>query len=283
MELYNINEMNRILKRHGFAFSKALGQNFLIDESVCPMMAESLCAGERTGVLEVGPGMGILTKELSRVSEKVVAIELDRRLFPVLEEVLCDSENTEIVCGDVMKIDLHTLIREKFSNMAELKVCANLPYYITSPVIMMLLESKLPIDEIVVMVQKEAAQRLCARVGSREGGAVTVAVNYYSEAEMLFEVSRDSFFPSPNVDSAVIRLKLRKTPPIAVKDEKAFFKLVKAAFSQRRKTFRNSIQNSLGIPKSDVTAVLKSMNIDENVRAENLSMDELASLSDKLF
>ena len=279
MNLYDYNTINKILTSHGFTFSKALGQNFLVDPDVCPEMAKRLGADKDTGVIEIGPGIGVLTKELCRVAGKVVAIELDKRLFPVLGETLGEFDNLEIVEGDVMELDLAALISEKFSGMKSVKVCANLPYYITSPVIMKLLESKLPIEEIVVMVQKEAAERFCAEIGSRESGAVTVAVNYYAKAEMLFEVTKDCFYPSPKIDSAVMRLTLRENPPVAVKDEKRFFSVVKAAFAQRRKTALNSLSSALGLPKDKVLSALAEIEADEKVRAESFSLEQLARLS----
>ena len=244
-------------------------------------MAELSYLDENTGVIEIGPGIGVLTSQLALRAGKVVAIELDNRLLPVLEETLSDFDNVEVIHGDVMKIDLKQLIEEKFQGM-RVCVCANLPYYITSPIIMMLLESRLPIDSITVMVQKEAAQRLCARVGSRESGAVTVAVSYYSEAEKLFDVSRGSFMPSPNVDSAVIQLKVRKTPAVDVSDEKLFFSMIKAAFAQRRKTAVNSISSGMGIGKQAVLSALENSGMKETTRAESLSMDELALLCENI-
>lgn len=279
MNLYDYNTVNRILSSHGFTFSKALGQNFLINPDVCPSMAEELSADRETGVLEIGPGIGVLTKELCLRAGKVVAIELDRRLFPVLDETLGEFDNLQIIEGDVMKLDIGALIKEKFSDMKRVKVCANLPYYITSPVIMTLLESKLPIDEIVVMVQKEAAERFCAEVGTRECGAVTVAVNYFAKAELLFEVDRDSFMPAPKVDSAVMRLKLRDKPAVQVEDEKRFFAIVKAAFSQRRKTALNCLSNGLGVSKDTVKNALSQLGLDERVRAEALTMEQFSALS----
>ena len=282
MNLYDYNTINKILTSHGFTFSKALGQNFLVDPDVCPEMAKRLGADKDTGVIEIGPGIGVLTKELCRVAGKVVAIELDKRLFPVLGETLGEFENLEIVEGDVMELDLAALIAEKFSGMKSVKVCANLPYYITSPVIMKLLESKLPVEEIVVMVQKEAAERFCAEIGSRESGAVTVAVNYYAEAEMLFEVTKDCFYPSPKIDSAVMRLTLRDKPPVEVKDETRFFSVVKAAFAQRRKTALNSLSSALGLPKDKVLSALAEIGANEKIRAESFSLEQLAKLSEIL-
>lgn len=237
MDLCNFNNVKKILSRHGFTFSKALGQNFLINPDVCPQMADSLCADEKTGVLEIGPGIGVLTKELCLRAGKVVTVELDKRLLPVLGETLGEFDNLEIINGDVMELDLKALIDEKFSGCSSVKVCANLPYYITSPIVMTLLESNLPIDEIVVMVQKEAGERLCAEVGSRKAGAVTAAVNYYAESEILFDVLRDSFMPSPNVDSVVIRLKIRKEKLFELKNEKDFSPLLNQASHKEEKQY----------------------------------------------
>ena len=280
MNLYDFNTINRILTSHGFTFSKALGQNFIIDSEVCPEMASHLAANDKTGVIEIGPGIGVLTKELCRVAGKVIAIELDKRLFPVLDETLSEFSNLEIIEGDALKLDLNALIAEKFSDMSSVKVCANLPYYITSPVIMTLLESKLPIEEIVVMVQKEAAERFCAEIGSRNSGAVTVAVNYYADAEMVFEVPKNCFHPAPKVDSAVMKLTLRDKPPIDVKDERHFFTVVKAAFAQRRKTALNCLSNGLGISKNQVLSALNTIGKNEKSRAENFTLEEFAKLSE---
>lgn len=282
MNLSDINEIRSLLSRHGFSFKKSLGQNFLINGDVCPAMAKTSC-DETTGVIEIGPGIGVLTCELSKQAKKVVAIELDERLKKILPETLKDCSNTEIIYADAMKLDLKALIEEKFSDCQKVAVCANLPYYITSPIIMMLLESKLPIDSITVMVQKEAAVRLCARVGTRDAGAVTVAVNYYSNPEILFDVDRNSFLPPPNVDSAVIKLNILEKPPVAVKNETNFFKLVKACFAQRRKTLVNTVSNTLSVDKSALKTALNSLNISETVRGEQLTMEQLADLSDILF
>ena len=234
MNLSDVKTIESILKPAGFDFKKSLGQNFLINDAICPAMAEAAC-DKNTGVLEIGPGIGVLTVELSKAAKRVVAIELDERLRKILPKTLCNCDNVEVIFGDAMKLDLSKIIAEKFSDCQRVCVCANLPYYITSPIIMMLLESRLPIENITVMVQKEAAQRLCAEVGSRESGAITVAVNYYAEPEILFSVNKDSFLPPPKVDSAVIKLNVRKKPPVKVDNEKKFFALVKAAFAQRRK------------------------------------------------
>ncbi|MGN0529056.1 MAG: 16S rRNA (adenine(1518)-N(6)/adenine(1519)-N(6))-dimethyltransferase RsmA [Eubacterium sp.] len=282
--LCDYNTVNSILSKFGFTFSKALGQNFLIDDSVCPDMAQALDADADTAVLEVGPGIGVLTKELCRTAGKVVSVELDKRLYPVLAETLADYPNFELVAGDIMKMDLPKLFEEKFKGYSKIKVCANLPYYITSPVIMTLLESNLPIDEIEVMVQREAAQRLCARVGSREAGAVTVAVRYYGDAKVLFDVGRECFMPSPKVDSAVIKISLNGGEnKYNVKSEKQFFAVVRGAFAQRRKTVANSLASSLSLNKEKIYCALEQLNLDKNIRAEKLRMEDFVNLSDLLF
>lgn len=282
---YNLSDLNTVravLSRHGFSFSKALGQNFLIDGTVCPRMAEAAVCSPEDGVLEIGPGIGVLTAQLGLRAKKVVAVELDKRLLPVLEETLGEFDNVEVVNGDVLKLDLAKLIAEKFADCKRVSVCANLPYYITSPVIMRLLEERLPLSKIVVMVQKEAAERLCAAVGTREAGAVTVAVQYYAEAERLFSVDRHCFVPSPNVDSAVMRLSVREQPEFSVKDEKFFFKLVKSAFAQRRKTAQNGISAGLGLPKEQVAEALEKIGLPKDIRAEKMTMADLSALADSL-
>lgn len=279
--LTDIGEIKDILSKHGFSFSKSLGQNFLINPSVCPKMAEMSGASEDVGVIEIGPGIGVLTKELAKRAKKVVSIEIDKRLVPVLDETLGGFDNVEVINADVMKIDLYALIAEKFADMKVI-VCANLPYYITSPIIMLLLESRLPVESITVMVQSETADRLCAKVGSRQAGAVTVAVDYYASAQKLFDVSRGSFMPAPNVDSKVIRLDIRKEPQFILSDEAKFFKMVKAAFAQRRKTALNSISAGMGLSKDDVTRAIVLSELDIRVRAEKLTMQELALLCENL-
>ena len=274
--------IKEVLARHGFHFSKALGQNFLINPGVCPRMAAECGAQASKGVIEVGPGIGVLTWELSQVAEKVCAIELDSRLFPVLEETLAGRDNVKLVPGDVMKLDLNQLIRQEFGG-GPVCVCANLPYYITSPVILRLLEEGLPITSITVMVQKEAAQRLCAAPGERECGAVSVAVHYRSQPKLLFQVGRGSFLPPPKVDSAVLRLDLRQEPPVSVADEDWFFRVSRAAFAQRRKTVANSLSATLGLPKPQVEQALAAAGAPENVRAERLTLEQLAALANALL
>lgn len=282
MDLSNINTIRAILSRHGFTFSKKLGQNFLINPTVCPRMAEACGAAAGTGVLEVGPGIGVLTTELAARAEKVCAVELDSRLLPVLSETLAEHHNVHVVQGDVMELDLHTLLEQEFGGL-KIAVCANLPYYITSPVIMKLLQDRLPVDSLTVMVQKEAAERLCAEPGTRVCGAVSAAVWYYAEPELLFPVGRGSFLPSPNVDSAVIQLRVRQKPPVEVANEAFFFRVVKAAFGQRRKAAANSISAGLSVPKSSVQAALQSLSLPEKLRAEQFTLEQFAELSNALY
>ncbi|MBD5140434.1 MAG: 16S rRNA (adenine(1518)-N(6)/adenine(1519)-N(6))-dimethyltransferase RsmA [Ruminococcus sp.] len=279
--LTNITVIRDIFERHGFSFNKNLGQNFLVNPSVCPKIAEMGNAQQGWGILEIGTGVGVLTHELAKRAEKVAAIEIDSRLIPVLEETLAEHDNVKIINEDVMKADLAKIISENFAGL-KVGVCANLPYYITSPVIMLLLESRLPIESITVMVQKEAGKRLCAEMGTRDAGAVTAAVRYYSEPKLLFNVSRGSFMPAPNVDSCVIRLDVKKETELEISDEAFFFKVVRGAFSQRRKNICNSISSALGLPKQTVTEAVRLAGISETARAEQLKMTEFAAVAEKL-
>lgn len=281
LELTDIGTIKALLARHGFHFSKALGQNFIVNPSVCPRMADESGIDSESGVIEIGAGIGVLTAELAKRAKKVVCIELDSKLLPILDETLADFDNIEIINADVLKIDLAALIEEKFGGMP-VYVCANLPYYITSPVIMTLLESRLPLKAVTVMVQREAAQRLCAPVGSRLSGAVTVAVDYYAEARKFFDVSAGSFMPAPKVDSSVIRLDIREKPGIEVRDEKLFFSMVHAAFGQRRKTASNSISSGTGIPKAVVAEAIERCGFPPSVRAESMTAEQLAALCEAL-
>lgn len=279
--LYDPAVIKSILTRHGFTFSKKLGQNFLINPTVCPKIAEMGNAREGFGVIEIGPGIGVLTNELCKRAEKVVAIELDSRLLPILAETLKEHRNLKIINEDVLKVDLKQLINDEFSGL-RVAVCANLPYYITSPIVMKLLEDRLPIESITTMVQREAADRLCAPLGSREAGAVTVAVNFYSEAKKLFNVSRGSFMPSPQVDSAVIKLNIRENTP-SVSDEEFFFKMVRGMFSQRRKTLLNCVSGTLGIEKTIASAAIEAAQIKPTARPEELNMVDMLRLCEALI
>ena len=268
--LTDISYVKNILSKHGFTFSKALGQNFLINPSVCPKMAQMCGAGKDVGVIEIGPGAGVLTNELAEVSYKVVAVELDKRLLPVLDETLSHHDNIKIINGDAMKLDFHELIKEEFGDGH-------------APVIMRILEEKLPVDSLTVMVQKEAAERICATPGTRQSGAVSAAVRYYAEPEMLFKVSAGSFLPAPKVDSEVIKLKILQKPPIEAADETLFFKVVRAAFLQRRKTLANSLSAGLSMPKAQINSLLENVGIKSNARAEEMTMQDFADISNALF
>ena len=282
--LTDISTIKKVMGENGVTFSKGLGQNFLVNPTVCPRMADAVreSTDGKIGVLEIGAGVGVLTKELLERCEKVVCVELDTRLFPVLDDTLSGYDNLTLINADILKVDLKKVIEEHFEGM-EIFVCANLPYYITSPVIMRLLEEKLPFKKIIVMVQKEAGDRLCAKVGTRESGAVTVAVNYYAKARKLFDVSRGSFMPSPNVDSCVIELDLTQKGDYKVKDEKLFFKMIKSAFAQRRKTILNSISSGMGIDKAKLSQAIENAGLSQTARAEALTMEELTDLSNKIY
>ena len=273
--------IKELLERHGFTFSKSLGQNFLINPSVCPRMAEAAVRGADVGVLEIGPGIGVLTNELLKRASKVVAVELDKRLLPVLDETLAEYDNLKVVNADVMKLDLHSLIKEEFG-AKEVSVCANLPYYITSPIIMKLLEDRLSVSSITVMVQKEAAVRLCAEPGSRDSSAITAAVRYYCDPELLFHVSAGSFMPAPKVDSAVIRLSLRE-PSVHPRDEALFFRVIRGAFAQRRKTVLNSLSSSLSLDKGKLSDILCKAGVDPSARAERLTLQNFSDISDAVY
>lgn len=276
--LTNISIVKALLEKYGFTFSKGLGQNFLVNPTVCPKIAEYGYAQPGFGILEIGTGFGTLTAELAKGADKVTAVEIDKRLLPVLEETLSEFNNVHIINDDIMKVDLRALIETEFSGM-KTAVCANLPYYITSPVIMLLLESEIPVEAITVMVQKEAAQRLCAKVGTRQAGAVTAAVQFYGTAEKLFDVSRGSFMPAPKVDSAVIQIKPDNRYRSMVKDKQLFFRIVRGAFSQRRKTMANSLSSMLGVQKEEIYSCLEKLGLDKNTRAEQLSMEQLIDFS----
>ncbi len=278
MELTNIGVIRDLFERHGFSFTKSLGQNFLVNPAVCPKIAEM--GGAKPGVcaLEIGTGVGVLTKELAERCDKVIAVEIDTSLKPILEETLADYDNVEIVFADVMETDLAALLAEKAAGM-EVVVCANLPYYITSPVIMRVLESRLPVSAMTVMVQKEAADRICAKPGTRDCGAISCAVSYYSEPKLLFKVGRGSFMPSPNVDSAVIRLDVKPHSGKAPEEEKLLFRIIRAAFSQRRKQIANPLSAELGISKSDLAELMQFCGIKPTARAEELTLEDFERLA----
>ncbi|MBO6230827.1 MAG: 16S rRNA (adenine(1518)-N(6)/adenine(1519)-N(6))-dimethyltransferase RsmA [Ruminiclostridium sp.] len=282
MELTNISTIKDVMTRNGVSFTKSLGQNFLINPAVCPKIAELGGCKKGAAAIEIGTGVGVLTKELAIRCDRVLAVEIDERLKPVLDETLAEYDNIEIVFADILKTDVNALITEKLSGYSDIVVCANLPYYITSPVIMKLLEERPPIRSVTVMVQKEAAERLCAKVGSRECGAVTAAVNYYSTPKLLFKVGRGSFMPSPNVDSAVIRLDIPEKPRFDVTDEKLFFRIVRSSFAQRRKQILNPLSSALGIGKAELAKMLEECGIKPTARPEELKMEDIVALCEKI-
>ena len=280
MGLCDIHVIKEVLSRHGFHFSKSLGQNFLTAQWVPERIATECGVDKNSCALEVGPGMGCLTNELSKQAEKVVAIELDRALFPVLEETLADCSNVEVVHGDVLKTDLSAICKEKFGDK-KVYACANLPYYITTPAISALLDSKM-FSSITVMVQKEVAKRICAKAGSSDYSAFSIYVQYYADAKILFDVPAGCFVPQPKVDSAVIRLNPLEQPSVAVKNEKLFFAIVRAAFNQRRKTLVNAISPAFGgrLDKADILSLMKTCNLDERISGDKLTLKEYEKLSD---
>lgn len=281
-ELTDIAYIRSLSKKYGFSNSKGFGQNFIVNPGICPRIAEEAQIDDSTGVLEIGPGFGVLTRELSGIAAKVVAVEIDERLPALLQETLADYTNVKIVLGDVLKIDLARLIEEEFQGM-RVVICANLPYYITSPILMRLLEERLPVESITVMVQREAAQRLTAGDACREGGAISLAVRYYAQAEKLFDVQPGSFYPPPKVVSSVIRLVPHKRPPVCPHSEKALFRTIRAAFSQRRKTAVNAISTGLSLPKEKVRAAMVQLGIPEMARPEQMTLLQFSNLSDLLL
>ena len=277
MELTSPKTIREISRRFGFAFKKGLGQNFLISGDVIENIAESAAGG---GILEIGPGFGVLTHELSRVADKVVSLEIDERLIDILAFTLSDCNNVKIINADVLKIDLRKLIADEFSG--RINVAANLPYYITTPIITRLLEERLPIDNIIVMVQKEVAERMKAEPSSKDYGAVTLLCRYYAEPEIIDIVPAQMFVPPPKVDSAVLRLRMLEKPRVGVIDEKVFFSTVRAAFSQRRKTLLNCISSYFSVPKGIASEWLTKSGIDPLRRGETLSIEEFAMLADNI-
>lgn len=277
MELTDLATIRALCEKYDFALSKGFGQNFIVNPGVPPKIVDAAGIDRSCGVIEIGPGIGVLTKEMARRAGKVVAVEVDKRLPPVLEETLAGFDNVKVVLQDVLKTDLKALAAQEFPGM-KVVVCANLPYYITSPIIMKLLEDKLPIDNITVMVQKEAAERLAALPGTRESGAVSCAVRYFAQPRMMFSVQAGSFYPAPKVTSAVVRMDIRPTPAVSVPDEKAYFALVRAAFGQRRKTAANSIAAGLGIPRPQVAAALEAAGLNPRVRPEQLTLEDFAAV-----
>jgi 16S rRNA (adenine1518-N6/adenine1519-N6)-dimethyltransferase len=274
-----------ILEKYGFSFKKSLGQNFLIDTNILRKIVDFAELSEETGAIEIGPGIGALTEQLARRAKKVVAFEIDKRLLPILADTLSPYGNVRIIHQDVLKADIHRVIAEEFTDVADIMVVANLPYYVTTPIIMKLLTDRLPIRGIVVMLQKEVADRISAKPGTKDYGSLSIAIQYYTEAETVMTVPRTVFIPQPNVDSAVIRLKKRQQPPVDVEDEPFFFQVVRASFAQRRKTILNNLVNNLPngkAMKEQIERVLTETDIDPRRRGETLTMEEFAALSNAL-
>ena len=282
MEYCDLAAIEALLRRHGFHFSKSMGQNFLIDASIPAAIAEASGAGEDNAVLEIGPGIGALSHELCARAGKVVAVELDRALPPILAETMANYDNFEVVSADILKTDLPALVREKFAPLTPI-VCANLPYNITTPALTALIESRC-FARITVLVQKEVAERLCAAPGTAAYGAFSVYMQYHTAPELLFEVGRECFRPQPKVTSAVLRAELRREPPVAVEDEKFFFRVVYAAFALRRKTLVNSLMTGFGsqLSKEQLAEAVVSAGLEPTVRGEKLGLEEFARLAHAL-
>lgn len=276
-------ETKFLMKKYGITANKNLGQNFLIDESVIIDACDSANINKEDLVIEIGPGLGTLTKYILERAGKVICVELDERMIDILKERFFLYENFEIINEDILKVDLHKLIKEeKNGNIKKVKIVANLPYYITTPIIMKLLEERLDLQSITVMVQKEVAERLIAVPGEKFTGAITYSVYYYADSENVRIVDKSSFIPEPSVESEVINLKIRENPPVNVNNEELFFKLIKIAFMQRRKTLVNSLSNSGFIEKNKIIEILKHLNINENIRAEKLSIQDFANIANKI-
>ena len=267
-----------IVDKHGFKFSKSLGQNFLIDDNVIDKIIDGARVKEGDKVIEVGPGIGTLTREMVKRAEKVVAVEIDKNLIPILKETLADFDNTEVVNEDILKVDINKLVDEKLSG-GPVKLIANLPYYITTPIVMKFLEEDIPVTDIVVMVQKEVADRMNAVPSTKDYGALSVAVQYYCDTEIVAKAPRHMFIPQPKVDSTVIGLHIREEKKYKADNGQLFFKTVKAAFGQRRKTLLNSLSSMGVLDKAKIKEVLAEAGIDEKRRGETLSIEEFANLS----
>ena len=273
------NETKSIMKRYSIYANKSLGQNFLIDENVVENIVNSANITSEDLVIEIGPGLGTLTKELLKKAGKVICVELDIKMIKILKDRF---ENLEIINNDILKVDLNSIINENLKNSSckHTKIVANLPYYITTPIIMKLLEDKLNIESITVMIQKEVADRLIAIPGDKLSGAITYSIYYYAVAESIMEVPNNSFLPEPEVTSKVIKLNLRKEPPIRVKDEELMFKIIKLAFMQRRKTLLNSLSNgNIFESKEQISNMLNELNIDKNIRGEALTIEQFAEIA----
>lgn len=283
-EIASLQRTKEMLAKHGFSFKKSLGQNFLVDRNILEKIVATANVTKNTGVIEIGPGFGALTEKLAQQARKVVAFEIDERLIPILHETLNNYDNVKIIHSDVLKANINAAIEEHFTRKEDIMVVANLPYYVTTPILMKLLEEKLPIRGIVCMIQKEVAERIAAEPNSKEYGSLSIAVQYYAQVETSFIVPSTVFIPKPNVESAVIKLTRHEHPPIKVSDEPLFFEVIRAAFAQRRKTLVNNLTNNLRLQfsKQQIEAVLIEANIDPKRRGETLSIQEFATLTDGL-
>ncbi len=283
MRLTDLKTIREIMSRHGITFQKKFGQNFLINPQVPERIAENATRIEG-GILEIGPGIGTLTRELSSRAQKVVALEIDTALIPVLGETLADCPNVTVINQDVMKTDLSELIEREFTSQGmRVSVAANLPYYITTPILMKLVESKLPLDTITVMIQKEVATRLCAPAGDSEYGAITAALSYYGKVERLFHVPAGCFIPAPKVDSSVVRITLHREPPVKVQSEEMLFRVIRGAFAQRRKTLANSLTTEFSaIGREGIAQAIEQIGLAPSIRGERLTLEDFARLADVL-
>lgn len=283
-EIGNPSSTLEIIKKYNFNFRKDYGQNFLIDSNILQKIVESAGVTKEDMVLEIGPGIGSMTQYLCEAARKVVAVEIDKELIPILSDTLSSYDNVEVINNDILKLDLEALVQEK-NNGKPIKVVANLPYYITTPIIMGLFEKKVPIESITVMVQKEVADRMQVGPGTKDYGALSLAVQYYSKPEIMVNVPPSCFIPQPKVGSAVIKLSRYEDMPVRVKDEKLLFRVIRAAFNQRRKTLVNSLKNSseLSFDKEIIEGAIKELGLSANIRGEALTLEEFAKLSDCLY
>ncbi|NTW05535.1 MAG: 16S rRNA (adenine(1518)-N(6)/adenine(1519)-N(6))-dimethyltransferase RsmA [Peptococcaceae bacterium] len=277
------SDVRKIMEKNDFRIKKRLGQNFLVDANIVDKIINSADLNNQDMVVEIGPGMGVITKAAARRACKVIALEIDESLELILDETLADLKNTEIIYADAMNINIDKLVAERVRGSGSYKIIANLPYYITSPLIMHILENKFNFSIMVIMIQQEVAQRISALPGTKEYGALSVAVQYYTEVKYLFKVPGTVFIPRPEVESAVIRLKKRDTPPVEVPDEGLFFKVVKGAFGQRRKTLLNALGSAFGLPKDDLKEILLVAGIEDSRRGETLSLLEFAKVTQGIY
>ncbi|MCM3740061.1 16S rRNA (adenine(1518)-N(6)/adenine(1519)-N(6))-dimethyltransferase RsmA [Oceanobacillus luteolus] len=273
-----------ILKKYSFAFKKSLGQNFIIDPNILENILKHAGVDKSAGVIEIGPGIGALTEQLAIHADKVVAFEIDQRLLPILQDTLKNYSNIEVLHQDILKADVHQVIKEQFEENQPIHIVANLPYYITTPILMKLLRDRLPLESITVMIQKEVAERMAAKPNTKSYGSLTIAIQYYTNAKVVMNVPKTVFNPQPNVESSILKLELRDEPAVLVKDEDFFFGVMKASFAQRRKTLRNNLANHLQeMDKETLQKVLDRVEIDGGRRGESLTIEEFARLADGLY